>query len=271
MKKITLIVLIIVNQSFCQKKEINLPKGFGFKIEYSNYSITPILNTYVTKKGKVTFENINLPIEKLGDTVFKYINKQPEQLILNVQSHIYGDKKTPYKYIEAVKTQLGRGSSYKVLYRTDNFADITKGLIVRLGKSLVSEIKAPIDKNSIIMDLPIILDPIQDIVDNLYDLQFDKAKKGLKNYKYCKINFYSSKKVIINGMKISLKDEDKIYNVMKGNDFFFVFTDENLCYQDYIKNLSLITKSYKKHEKYIDLIDISLELEKKLKENNIKL
>lgn len=272
MKKILLYFLFISYFSYCQEKKITLPKGYGFEINFSNNSITPILKTYVTKNGKITFENINLPIDKLGDTVYKYRNKQPIDLALDVQNHIYADKKTPYKYIDAIKYQLRKGTTYKIVYRTDEFNDITKGIPLMLSEFIEIRNQVKENENNIIIeDIPLVFDPAQDIIIDLYNLKFNKIIKTLKNSKYVTIRIYHKNKIIINDNKISLKDEEKIYKTIKNSDFYFVFTDKNLCYEHYIKNISLLTKIYKSHKKQLDLTDIPLNLEQKLKENKFKL
>lgn len=271
MKKITLIILLLVNQTFCQKKEISLPRGFGIKIEYKKNTTTPILKTYVTKKGKITFEDINLPIDKLGDTVYKYRNKQPIELALDVENHIYADKKTPYKYIDAIKYQLRKGTTYKIVYRTDEYDSIPKGLPLMLNEFVEIKNQEKTNENDIIVDIPLVFDHAQDIIIDLNNLKFDKVKNTLKKYKYTTIKIYHKNKIIINDNKISLNNESEIYGVMENSDFYFVFTDKNLCYENYIKNISLLTKIYQKHKKALDLTDISLNLEKKLKEYHFKL
>ncbi len=40
---------------------------------------------------------------------------------------------------------------------------------------------------------------------------------------------------------------EQIYNAMKNNDFFIISVNEDLKYEDYIKNLTTIVKSYKKY------------------------
>lgn len=273
MKKCCILILFISNSIFTQNKNIKLPNGYGFEVKYSDSSITPIFSVYVTKEGKTSLEHINLPIEKLGDTIFKYRNEVRQDLVPFIIHHIYADKKTPYKYVDAVKEQMSRALMYSVMYRTDNSIDITKGITSRHHKYLLPEIIDPIQETDdvIFEDIPIVLNPVEEIIENLYTLQFEQAKLILQNYKYVLIAINNSDSVLINNKKISLKEEEQIYDAMKNNDFFIISVDEDLKYEDYIKNLTTIVKSYKKYEKHISLFEVSIGLQKILKEKNIKL
>ncbi len=273
-KKIIIFVLLFGVNFYSQNRNIQLPNGYGFDVKYSDTSITPIFSIYITKEGKTSFEHISLPIEKLGDTIFKYREKIRPDLVPFIIHHIYADKNTPYKFIDAVKEQMSRAQMFLLLYRTDNFDDITKGITYKLHRFLNPKIQLPIlEENGdlIFEDIPIAMSPIEEIVENLYTLQFEQAKLNLQNYKYVLVSISDSESVLINNKKISLKEEMQIYDAMKNNDFFIISVDENLKYEDYIKNLTTIVKSYKKYEKHISLIEITIGLQKILEEKKIKL
>jgi len=106
------------------------------------------------------------------------------------------------------------------------------------------------------------------MIEDLYKLDFPKAKQILKEYKYKKIRIYSKNRVSIDGKKIKLSDEKALYNAMDGNDFLLVFPKENISYETYLKNTSILRKSYKKYKKQFILIEISIGLQKILEERN---
>ena len=273
MKKILTVILMMQNLLLtAQNKNIKLPKGYGFEVKYSDTSITPIFSVHVTKKGKVSFEDIKLPVEKLGDTIFKYRNKIRPDLMPFIINHIYADKKTPYKYVDAVKEQMSRARMFRVIYRTDNTQDISKGLTYSVHRYLKPAIKEPGEEKSLIFgEIPIVRSLEDQIIENLYTLQFEQAKLKLNKFKYVVITINDSESLLVNNKKILLKEAEQIYDAMKNNDFFIISVDENLKYEDYIKNLTTIVKSYKKYEKHISLFEISIGLQKILKEKNIKL
>lgn len=272
MKKCCILILFISNSIFTQNKNIKLPNGNGFEVKYSDTSITPIFSVYVTKKGKVSFEDIKLPVEKLGDTICKYSNKVRPDLIPFIINHIYVDKTTPYRYIDAVKEQMSRARMFRVMYRTDNIEDISKGLTNVLHRYLKPAIKEPGEENNLIFgEIPIVRSLEDQIIENLYTLQFEQAKLKLNKFKYVVITINDSESLLVDNKRILLKETEQIYDAMKNNDFFIISVDEDLKYEDYIKNLTTIVKSYKKYEKHISLFEISIGLQKILKEKNIKL
>jgi len=138
MKKIS-IVFIILAINFCQaqKNEIELPKGYGFEYKFSDTNITPINSVYISKKGTVIFEDEKISVEELGTHLFAYKNKLPVEYMTSIVTQIYADKRTSYKIVNAVKAQLSSALLYNVVYRTDHIEDVTKGLGVRLYKSLI--------------------------------------------------------------------------------------------------------------------------------------
>jgi biopolymer transport protein ExbD len=273
MKQIILVLILLFTINInSQKEKIELPNGYGFEVKYSDTSITPIFSVYVTKEGKTSLEHINLPIEKLGDTIFKYRNEVRPDLVPFINHHIYADKNTPYKYVDAVKEQMSRAQMYSVMYRTDNIDDISKGITNKLHRYLKPAIKEHGEENDLIFgEIPIVRSLEDEIIENLYTLQIEQAKLKLNKFKYVVITINDSESLLVNNKKILLKEEEQIYDAMKNNDFFIISVDENLKYEAYIKNLTTIVKSYKKYEKHISLFEISIGLQKILKEKNIKL
>jgi len=270
MKKIS-IVFIILAINFCQaqKNEIELPKGYGFEYKFSDTNITPINSVYISKKGTVIFEDEKISVEELGTHLFAYKNKLPVEYMTSIVTQIYADKRTSYKIVNAVKAQLSSALLYNVVYRTDHIEDVTKGLGVRLYKSLIPEKKEVIAENDDVIFIQAVgLDPISQMIEDLYKLDFPKAKQILKEYKYKKIRIYSKNRVSIDGKKIKLSDEKALYNAMDGNDFLLVFPKENISYETYLKNTSILRKSYKKYKKQFILIEISIGLQKILEERN---
>ena len=263
------ILLLITLKVNCQNKNIQLPKGNGFEVKYSDTSLTPIFSIYMTKKEGVSFEGINLPLEKLNDTVSKYLFKFPSK-ILNTRAHIYADMDIPYQQIEALTYQITKGSLFKVVHITDNFDYKKKGIPFRLHRTSIKKKVIKKEQNAIVVDIPFSMDFGEEIISNFYDLNFKKVKQLLKKINYSYVKIYHKSKVIINGKKISLKNEKEIYKLLKGKDFLFLEPNEKISYNVFIKNLSIFYKNFKNDKVLFPFIEMSTELQEIIKSRNIK-
>lgn len=206
MRNIILILfLFIINICFGQKEEIELPKNKGFTVKYSDKGTTPLFNIYINKKGEVHFEDIKIPVEQLGDSLFKHSRNLRDDLKIWLITLIHADKKTPYRYVEKVKSQMSSALLLKAVYRTGHINDINSGLGVRLeDKSLIPRKKHPRSKTSettTYKELGIVRDPIFQMIDDFYNLKFSNAKKILNSYSYKKVIYYHKKKLKMKKVK----------------------------------------------------------------------
>ncbi|MCL7765401.1 hypothetical protein MPF19_18430 [Polaribacter sp. Z014] len=265
-KRIYLILLFVSCFVFGQEIDITLPKSYGNKISFSNQFITPLFNVYLNKNGKVRFENIDLSIEQLGDSIHKYVNKLDPINRISLIIQIYADKDTYYSNVEKVKSQMTKALALRAMYRTGIVEDINSGIMVRLnGTSLDSDYKLLESMKEINQNMGVGQDSIFEMIDNLYELKFNKAKAILKSYKYKKMKIYSNKKLIINGEKYNLNDMQKIFKELKNVDFIITYLNPKMTYDIYLKNLALLKKVFKENNIFLPIIEISRDLEKIMK------
>lgn len=262
-KKIHLLLLLISSLVFGQETEIALPESYGNEVKFSNKFITPLFNVYINKNGKVRFENIDLSIEQLGDSIHKYANKIDPTLRISLIIQIYADKKTKYKNIEKVKSQMSKALALRAMYRTGVFENINSGILVRLNKtSLDSDFKLLKSIRETNQKMGVGQDSIFEMIDNLYELKFRKAKAIMKSYKYKKMKIYNNKKILIAGKKYKLNNMKKIYKELSNIDFIITYLNPKMSYDIYLKNYALLKKVFKENNKFLPIIEISSDLEK---------
>lgn len=262
-KKIHLLFLLISSLIYGQETEITLPVSYGNEVKFSKKFITPLFNVYINKNGKVRFENIDLPIEYLGDSIQKYANKIDPVLRISLIVQIYADKKTEYRNVEKVKSQMSKALALSAMYRTGDFENINSGIFVRLNKtSLDSNFKLLKSREETNKKLRIGKDSIFEMIDNLYALKFKKAKAIIKSYKYKKMRFYSNKKLLIDGKKYKLNNIKKIYNELNNSDFIITYLNPKMPYEVYLKNYGLLKNVFKENNKFLPIIEISSDLER---------
>tara|TARA_R110002167_G_scaffold86317_6_gene233751 strand:+ start:8488 stop:9288 length:801 start_codon:yes stop_codon:yes gene_type:complete len=259
----------IYNSLFTQNKNIPLPNGIGFEVRYIDTSITPIFSIDVTQKGKVSFEDIDLLMVNLNDTISKYLFKFPSK-ILNIKAYIYAHKKIPYQQIEDLKYEITKGSLFKIVYITDAYDEKLKGIPFRLHRTSIKKKVIKKEQDEIVVDIPFSMDIGEEIIENLYDLNFKKVKELLKKCNYSYVKIYHKSKVIINGQEVSLKKEKEIYSLLKGKDFIFLEADNKVSYSVYLKNLSVLHKSFSNDEALFPFIEISSELQEIIEDKKIK-
>ena len=110
----------------------------------------------------------------------------------------------------------------------------------------------------------------EEIIENLYDLNFKKVKQLLKKCNYSYVKIYHKSKVIINGLEVSLKKEKEIYSLLEGKDFIFLEADNKVSYNVFLKNLSVLHESFKKDNVLFPFIEISTDLQKIIRSNDVK-
>lgn len=249
-----------------QETDIILPKSYGNEVKFSNKFITPLFNIYINKKGKVRFENIDLSIEQLGDSIYRYANEIDPTLRIGLITQIYAHKKTQYRNVEKIKSQMSKALALKAMYRTGIFEDINSGILVRLNKtSLDSDFKLLKSIKETNQKMGIGQDSIFEMIDYLYELKFKEAKAIMKSYKYKKIKIYNNKKLLINGNKYKLSDMQKIFDELSNIDFIITYSNPKMSYDIYLKNYALLKKVFKKNNKFLPVIEISSDLEKIMK------
>lgn len=265
-KKIHLLLLLISSLVFGQETEITLPESYGNEVKFSNKFITPLFNVYINKNGKVRFENIDLPIENLGDSIQKYASKIDPTLRISLILQIYADKKTQYRNVEKVKSQMSKALALRAMYRTGDIKNINSGIFVRLNKtSLDSDFKLLKSIRETNQEMRIGQDSIFEMIDNLYGLKFKKAKAIIKSYKYKKMRFYNNKKLLIDGKKYKLNNIRKIYKKLSNVDFIITYLNPKMSYDVYLKNYALLKNVFKENNKFLPIIEISSDLEKIMK------
>lgn len=267
-KKIHLLLLLISSLVFGQENEITLPESYGNEVKFSNKFITPLFNVYINKNGKVRFEDIDLSIEQLGDSIHKYANKIDPTLRISLIIQIYADKKTQYRNIEKVKSQMSKALALRAMYRTGVFENINSGIFVRLNKtSLDSDFRLLKSIKETNKKMGVSQDSIFEMVDNLYEKKFRKAKTIIKSYKYKKMKIYNNKKILIDGKKYKLNNMKKIYEELNNIDFIITYLNPKMSYDIYLKNYALLKKVFKENNKSLPMIEISSDLEKIMKKN----
>lgn len=270
--------------SYSQKENttINLPKG-DFEISTRDSGITPIYYVYVTKKGTVYLEDLEVDIPKLGSLIFKHKLELPEELRSYLQIHLYGDKKTPYTIIDAVKTEIS-SNRVNLMYRTGKDLELFKGINWRVHgtfnylneKSKDSIIlKAPND-----IFFPITIETIKNsgplqVHEDLYSQNYNEAKKILQEFSYANIYFINGRELVVNNKKIKLSDIENIEEELVKYNLLFIRNSKELNYNEYIKNLSAIKSVYNHlrstNISELPIFEISGELEQGLKQNNVKI
>lgn len=267
-----LLLLLISSLVFGQENEINLPESYGNEVKFSNKFITPLFNVYINKNGKVRFENIDLSIEQLGDSIYKYANKIDPTLRISLIVQIYADKKTQYKNIEEVKSQMSKALALRAMYRTGVFENINSGIFVRLNKtSLDSDFKLLKSIKETNKKMGVGQDSIFEIIDNLYERKFRKAKAIIKSYKYKKMKIYNDKKLLIDGKKYKLNNMKKIYEELSNVDFIITYLNPKMSYDIYLKNYTLLKNVFKENNKFLPIIEISSDLEKIMEKRKQKI
>jgi len=68
-----------------------------------------------------------------------------------------------------------------------------------------------------------------------------------------------------------LENKEGIYEELKDTYFVFTLPNPKMTYGTYIKNLSILTKIYKEKKLSVAFIEISSDLQKRLKKEKIKL
>ena len=211
----------------------------------------------------------------MGDTLFKQKQLLPLKIQTSLNAHILADISTPYKFIDAVKTQISSAYVSRVFYRTNDLEDISKGLGIRIQGTLVYKKVEKNEKikndNDEIIIFNIRKHPIEEFQDELYSQNFKKVKDLLKGFRYKKVKFLNGKKIKIGNRKIKLSNTEGVFNELKELDFYFISFSKNLCYGDYFKNISTIIKMYRSRKKDIPFIEISRELQKALEKNKVSL
>lgn len=284
MKKL-LIILCIITVSFCfgQKENITLP-NIKSEVKYSKTTITPIFSVYVNTNKEVYFENQKVPVEKLGDTIFKYKNQFSPYKTLILQVHILADKKVDYSLIDKVKTQIHSAKHHRLIYRTGEYLeDIASGIFFfdlfdKFGALHYKEEPKLEEEEYIVetLEVPLPFDHKErTLKDKLYNLEFNEAKALLKKFKYAKIKFIGNKKVLIDGKKYKLATPEVIEKLIQKKDLVIATFSEKLSYNDYLKNIIVLKKIYRKNKKKqlktAFYFEISGELQQEMDKKDFKL
>ncbi|WP_445748537.1 hypothetical protein [Polaribacter sp.] len=269
MKQIAIIILLLnFIKTNSQNRNIQLPNGYGFEIIDNDKSLNPILSIYITKNNEVTFEDIDLPFEKLGDTIFKYFYKQPNHLYLDVKGYIYVDKTASYEKIENLKQKLTKGNLYNIVYLTEASEKIFKGIYYRLHSTSFQK-NENIKEDELVVEIPYSSFIEEEIIDNLYSLNFKKVKKLLKNSKYSYVKVIDANKIIIDNKMYSIENRDLIINFLNNKDFILIETNKKITYDTYIKNLSILYEALKNKKSLFPFIEISSDLKSILEKEKI--
>lgn len=270
--KTKLIIIALFFNSICnaQIESIQLPKSKNFEIKYSNNYVTPLLKVYVDKQNNVYLKDSLININDLGNRIFLFKKSLRLENIANLKVLLYADKKTNYITVDRVKSEISSAKIPHVFYRTNNIDDITSGLGLKNQGSL-NYIKKPLRKAQktdevVIIDFPGIREhPIKILKNKLYDKNFNYVKFKLKELKYINIELLNGKKLKIGDKKVRLSDTEKIYDLIKNLDFYFITVKSNLNYNEYFKNISTLIKMYRNKKVDIPFIEISGELQRLLK------
>ena len=80
----------------------------------------------------------------------------------------------------------------------------------------------------------------------MYDLKFNEAIEILKSYNFKKVDFYSCKKLKINGKVFFFENKNKIYKEILALDLIITFPSPKMTYETYLKNIKYEVVDYKK-------------------------
>ncbi|MFY0629862.1 MAG: hypothetical protein JXR05_05735 [Flavobacteriaceae bacterium] len=274
----SLLFLILTSFCFSQQKDIKLPKSEGFEIKYPKNTITPILSVYINKKEEVFLEDIKIDsLPELGNYIIEHRSKLDPSLVPFVLMFLHADSELKYSIIDKIKSELSSAYVWRVFYRTNHIEDITQGVGLR-NQAALSYRKSAIKIDTLdsnvefieVIDL-IKKHPIEELRDDLYALNFELVKTKLSKYKYKKMEFFSENELKIGDKLIKLSNEEEIFNELKDLDVYFISSNKELKYGDYLKTISTITKLYRAKKRSIPYIELSFELIRILKKKGITL
>ncbi len=187
---------------------------------------------------------------------------------------LLADKKTNYSTIDKVKSEISSAKVSTIFYRTNSVHNITSGLGLKNQGSL-SYIKNSIKETNkkdevVVINFPGIREhPIKVLENKLYAKNFEYVKSKLKELKYKKVEFLNGKKLKIGDNKVKLSNTEKIYDLMKDLDLYFIITKSKLNYGEYFKSISTIINIHRDKKIDIPFIEISGELQDLLNSKEI--
>ena len=274
-KKILILLLLISCICFGQNKyHINLPLEKFSKVHNSQ----PI-NIYIYKKKNIFLGREKVKLKDIADSILKIKSRLPIYQRTGLKPILYIDKDLKYKYVQKIKNELSSAFVFHVQYATD-FLDSKKGIVQKLPMPFFyKKFKEDSEENegaTMIeeLDMPgLAWQP--KLEQQLYQQEYTEAKKILKGKRFSIINFKKKDLIEIDGESLFLGEIDLIIEKLKNQDILFITYDESLTYGDYIGILSKFRDREKifinsgiisfERKKHIDFIEISNELQKKMK------
>lgn len=282
MKEKILILFLFVGSICCgqRKYEINLPSE-KFSVVHNSQPV----NIYIDKKKNIFLEGKKIKLKDIADSFLKIKSNLPLAQRNYLRPNLYIDKDVAYSYVQRITNEISSAFVFHVLYATESL-ESKKGIVQKLPvpffykrfkeNSEESEGAMLIEE----LDLPgLAWQPKLEQL--LYQQKFTEAKNILKGKRFSIINFKKKDLLEIDGESLLLREIDLIIEKLKNQDILFITYDKSLSYGDYISILSKLRDRKKifisshiisfERKKYIDFIEISNELQIKMKQKGVKL
>jgi len=285
--KLFYILFLATLSCLAQPKDIELPIG-GEEMKISKGTF--FLSFYITKNQEVYLEDKKISFyNDIAPMLTQAIRTIPDNFHGPKIYYIYADVNVAYKFVDKIKTEIGRIVYPRIDYKTDSYENIMTTMPSRINGSVkgilrddkiftLKEQQKNEEAAKEMMFPPPPPPPAfwqETFQHNLYQLNANKVAQTLKEHSSETLTILPNGEYKYKGENYKFTNTAFLKDLHLKHEILFLRYGENLSYGDYIKAKQQLRKigiAFDKEKKPSAYkIEISFALEEKLKEKNLRI